>query len=237
MAWILVLGLLGAYVWYLRGGRVAAAANRVARYRRWLHRAPLAFGASSLVVLLIAGRIDALAAMPPEFAGIATTARYLAGFGGNVLALQLAILGGFGGGVLLGLAIAAWRARRGKRQLVAGRLGAFLPRNRAELGWTASIAIAAGVVEELFFRLAFPLFATIALGSAQWAVALATLLFAAAHRYQGWVGVTFSAIASVLFATVYLATGSLWFTMLVHILLNLNGMALRPALLGDRIAD
>ena len=97
------------------------------------------------------------------------------------------------------------------------------------------LGIAAGIVEELFFRLALPLFATLATGSASLGFALATLLFAGAHRYQGWAGMAFSGVAGALLATLYLATGELWFAMLVHVLLNLNGLVLRPAMSRPRI--
>lgn len=232
MSWLLLAVLLAAYGRYVRGGGVAKDSGRIARYRRWMRRAPLAFGVSSLAVLLIGGRIEALASLPPEFAQAARVARHLAGFGGDIAALKLAVLGGFGGGVVLGLLIAWWRKRRGQRQLMAGKLAAILPRTPGELAWTALLGITAGVVEELFFRLAVPLFATLATGSVALGLALALAMFAFAHRYQGRVGMFFSALAGALLAILYLATGSLWFAMLVHALLNLNGLVVRPALIG-----
>lgn len=229
MNWALLAALLAAYVWYVRGGGRPAAPGRIGRYRRWLHRAPLAFGVTSLLALLIAGRLDTLALLPPEFATVEREARALAGFGGEVL--KLAVLAGFGGGVVLGLLFARWRQRRGKRPLMAGKLASVLPRTRTEITWSALLAICAGVVEELFFRLALPLFTASVTGSAGLGFVISTALFTFAHRYQGWVGMAFSAVAGSLFAILYLATGSLWFAMLVHALVNLNGLVLRPALL------
>lgn len=226
----LLAALLAAYAWYVRGGGQPRGAGRVGRYRRWLRRAPMAFGLTSLATLLVAGRIDTLATLPPEFAQVATLATTWAGFGGEQL--KLAVLAGFGGGVVLGLLLAWWRQRRGKRPLMVGKLATVLPRTRGEIAWTAPLAISAGVLEELFFRLALPLFTALATGSAELGFALATALFAFAHRYQGWAGMAFSVLAGGLFATLYLATGSLWFAMLIHALVNLNGLALRPALLG-----
>lgn len=231
-AWLAFVGLLAAYGWYIRGGGGATGTGRIIRYRRWMRRAPLAFGVSSLVALLVGGRIAALDTLPAEFGDVAHIARRLAGFGGDVAALKIAVLGGFGGGVLLGLAIAWWRKRRGKRQLIAGKLDSILPRTGGELAWTAALSVIAGVVEELFFRLALPLFATLATGSAAFGFAGALAAFAFAHRYQGRVGMLFSTLAGALFAILYLATGSLWFVMLVHALLNLNGLVVRPALIG-----
>lgn len=227
--WALLAGLIAAYAWYARGGGVPPGTGRVARYRRWMRRAPLAFGASAIAALAIGGRLDALTRLPPEFAALAAEARWLAGFDG--VAFEAAVLGGLTGGALIGLLLARWRLRRGKRPFSAGDIERILPRSSGEFGWTAALGTAAGIVEELFFRLALPLFATLASGSAPLGFALATLLFAGAHRYQGWIGMAFSALAGALLATIYLATGELWFAMLVHVLLNLNGLVLRPALL------
>lgn len=224
--------LLAAYGWYVRGGGVATGSGRIARYRRWMRRAPLTFGLGSLAALFIAGRIEALATLPPEFDSVAHFARRLAGFGGDIAAFKLAVLAGFGGGVLIGLAIAWWRKRHGKGELMAGNLNAILPRTSGELAWTTLLAIVAGVVEELFFRLALPLFATLATGSVELGLTLALAAFAFAHRYQGSLGMIFSTLAGALLAILYLATGALWFAMLVHALLNLNGLVVRPALIG-----
>lgn len=232
-SWLLLAALVSAYAWYLRGGGVPPGTGRIARYRRWMRRAPLAFGASAVAALAIGGRLDALTGLPLEFAALARGARELAGFGGA--AFKLSVLAGLGGGALIGLLLARWRVGRGKRPFSAGDIERILPRSRDEFGWTALLGVAAGVVEELFFRLALPLFAALAMGSSSFGFVLATLCFAAAHRYQGWGGMAFSAVAGALLATLYLATGELWFAMLVHVLLNLNGLVLRPALLPPRI--
>ncbi|WP_423606909.1 CPBP family intramembrane glutamic endopeptidase [Sphingomonas sp. MS122] len=231
MNWALLLGLIAAYTWYIRGGGVPPGAGRIARYRRWMRRAPLAFGGSALLALAIAGRIDAVGQLPAEFVPLEAEARHFAGFGGNMTTLKIAVLVGFAGGAILGLAISRWQVRRGKRPFTAGDIERILPQRGGEFGWTAALGIAAGIVEELFFRLALPLFATIATGNAWTGFALATLLFAAAHRYQGWAGMGFSGVAGALLAILYLATGELWFAMLIHALLNLNGLVLRPAVL------
>eukprot|EP01136_Pigoraptor_vietnamica_P025564 Opistho-1_new@7045 len=197
-----------------------------------MRRASLAFGASALAALAIGGRIDALTHLPPEFAALAIEARSLAGFGGA--AFETAVLAGLAGGAVLGLLLARWRLGRGKRPFSAGDIDRILPRNRGEFGWTAVLGTAAGVVEELFFRLALPLFATLATGSAPLGFLFATLLFAGAHRYQGWAGMAFSGVVGALLSTIYLATGDVWFAMLIHALLNLNGLVLRPALTPRR---
>lgn len=227
----LLLVLIGAYLWYVRGDRSGRPpVDRVASYRRWMRRAPLAFGASALVALLLTGRWEAIAVLPPEFAPLIPGARRLAGFGDNVVHLKVAVLAGFAAGAVIGLGIAWWRAHRGQRQLMSGKFAALLPRTPGETGWTAALGVTAGVVEELFFRLALPLFAALVTRDALLGMALATALFAYAHRYQGWAGVAASALVGVTVAILYLATGQLWFAMLVHALLNLNALVLRPLL-------
>lgn len=230
--WALLAGLIAAYAWYLRGGGVPSGTSRIERYRRWMRRAPLAFGVSGLAALALSGRTGALSTLPVEFEALAVEARHLAGFGGPTF--KVAVLAGLAGGAVLGLLIARWQLRRGLRPFTAGDIDRILPRRRGEFGWTAALGIAAGIVEELFFRLALPLFAALATGSTPFGFAAATLLFAGAHRYQGWRGVAFTGVAGALLATLYLATGDLWFAMLVHALLNLNGLVLRPALLRPR---
>lgn len=231
MNWVLLAGLIAAYAWYLRGGGVAPRTGRIARYRRWMRRAPLAFGGSALLALALGGRLWTVAHVPAEFAALAAEARRFAGFGGDMATMKIAVLAGFGGGAIVGLLISRWRVQRGRRPFTAGRIEGILPRRGGEFAWTAMLGVMAAVVEELFFRLALPLFATLATGSAPFGFVIATLLFAAAHRYQGWTGMAFSAVAGGLLAILYLATGELWFAMLVHALLNLNGLVLRPALL------
>ncbi|QDX27746.1 CPBP family intramembrane metalloprotease [Sphingomonas suaedae] len=226
---LLLAALAAAYLWYVRGdGGGIGRDDRIGRYRRWMRRAPLAFGASALAALLLAGQLSALASPPVAFDPLIEPARTLAGFGGDILHLKLAVLAGFGGGSLAGLLIAWWRARRGKRQLMAGKIAALLPRTPGEIGWTAALGIVAGIVEELFFRLALPLFAARVSGSAEVGMALAIALFAYAHRYQGWVGMAMSTLVGALLAILYLATGQLWFAMTVHALLNLNALVIRP---------
>lgn len=110
---LLLAALAAAYLWYVRGdGGGIAPADRIGRYRRWMRRAPLAFGVSALAALVAAGRWNALVVPPVEFHALIEPARHLAGFGGDILHLKLAVLAGFGGGSLIGLAIAWWRARR-----------------------------------------------------------------------------------------------------------------------------
>ncbi|AJP74615.1 hypothetical protein TS85_17815 [Sphingomonas hengshuiensis] len=115
----------------------------------------------------------------------------------------------------------------------------MVPRNRAEALRVALLGANAAVSEELFFRLYLPLLAAL-VGAAPWlAFLLSTLLFGAMHRYQGALGVVLTTLLGALFAFAALASGGLAVPILLHLLVNLNGLILRPAVkvLARRRAD
>lgn len=234
---------LASYAWFLKGEALLRrwrgappARSRIARQRRWIVRAWVWFGALSLTILALLGRLDLLWRLPAEFAPLAVATRtWLAGPGApprSIGLLAAAVVAGFGGGAVLGLGLAAWRRRRGRGDLHIGRVGALLPRTRAELGWAAALAITAGVAEELFFRLLLPLLVAQVTGSALAGFGTATLLFGLAHGYQRLAGVAATTLIGALFAALYLYGGALWLAMLAHALLNLNSLVLRPAFAG-----
>jgi hypothetical protein len=243
MTWALLALLIASYVWFLKGNAVVrrwrgapAPRTRVQRLRRWIGRAWLLFGGVSLGVLALLGRVDPVWRVPEEFVPLlASTYEVLAGQGvarSDTSLLAAAVVAGLSGGAAVGLLIAAWRRRRGRGALHIGQVGALLPRSRSELGWGAALAITAGIVEELFFRLALPLLIAITTGSALAGFAAATLLFGLAHGYQRFAGVVATTLMGGLFAALYLYSGALWLAMLAHALLNLNSLVLRPAFAG-----
>jgi membrane protease YdiL (CAAX protease family) len=239
---LLALALAG-YAWFLKGEALLRrwrgappARSRIARQHRWIVRAWLWFGALPLGVLALLGRLDLLWRVPAEFAPLTVATRsWLAGPGAPPRSIDLlaaTVVAGFAGGAVLGLAIAAWRRRQGRGDLHIGRVGALLPRTRAELGWAAALAITAGVAEELFFRLLLPLLIAQGTGSTPAGFVVATLLFGLAHGYQRLAGVLATTLIGALFAALYLYGGALWLAMLAHALLNLNSLVLRPAFAG-----
>jgi len=230
--------LAAAYLWFIRSGaRGTAAPDRIARYRRWMTYAPAAFGGSALVALLFGGDIAALATLPAEFAPLVDDARRMAGLGDNVAHIQIAVIAAVISSALLGVALAAWGKRRGRGALIPHAMAALVPRNRIEIWWAGWLATIAAIVEELYFRLALPLIVARLLGSALAAILIATLMFARAHRGYGWPGMAFGILSGATLALLYLITGKLWFAMLVHALLNLNVLVLRPLLLPVSSSD
>jgi membrane protease YdiL (CAAX protease family) len=113
-----------------------------------------------------------------------------------------------------------------------GDFSALLPQDRIEALLAAGSAVSAGITEELYFRLAVPLLIADLAGSAWLGFAVATLLFALAHRYQRWLGVVATGLIGALLAFLYLQSGALWLAMLVHATIDVNGLVVRPVLAG-----
>lgn len=237
MSWAALAVLLVAYVWSLRRDPVGSTRfshlpferRRIARYRRWLVRAALGWGGSATIALTLLGGWSGVVDVPPD---LAPPAALLAPNLPPEMLWQAAgwgIVGAVGGGLLLTLAT---RRRGPEEQVMLGDVAPLMPRRRAELGWAALLCLNAGLVEELYFRLALPLALAAATEDALLAVVVAILLFGLAHRYQRWVGMLATAASGTVLAVLYLGTGSLLLAMAVHAATNAVGLVLRPALAG-----
>lgn len=233
---ILLLVTLMALVWFLKGDllgyrqikRLPDTISRQKTYRLWIAKAAIAFVLPAIVGLAVLGRLDALATVPPEFDDLRTL---LPSFEGDS---QAFVFGMMGGGALAGLAIGAFLATRRNWRVLKpiGNVGSLLPRNRPEIAHAAAMSIAAGVAEELVFRLFLPLLIVLVSGNAIVAFGIALGLFGAMHRYQGWAGVIATTVVGALMTTIYLMTGALWLAMALHALIDLNSLVLRPMLTG-----
>jgi membrane protease YdiL (CAAX protease family) len=231
MAALLLVAAVGAYGWFVGGWPKRRAGHR---YWRSLWRAGLAFGASAMLIVALLGRLGALLVIPAEFEPVAALLLNTPGFRGDPTQFQITALAGLAGGAAIGAAVAAWRLRRGKDPHMFGDVRAVLPRGRGEILPAALVGVSAAIVEELYFRLALPLLVALVTGSALAGFALSALLFSYAHRYQRWRGMVATGLAGLLQTAMYLVTGSIGFAILVHALINLNGLALRPLLFGNR---
>ena len=238
---MLAAGLLllmgAAYLAFIRGDlgrypllrRLGEGDPRVGQYRVLAVKQVVGFAAPSLLALALLGRLGTIGRLPVEFAELREAIGPVEWRDRHFL-MMVAI--GAVGGTVLGLALAWWRVRRGKRPPMLGDVGALIPRERRELPYATMLSITAGVTEELFFRLALPLLLVLVIGDALIAFVVATALFGVAHRYQGWVGIVATSVVGALFCGFYLATGILWATMVFHALIDLNGLVLRPAMTG-----
>ena len=105
---------------------------------------------------------------------------------------------------------------------------ALLPRSRRERRGYAFLSLTAGVTEEIVYR-GFVLAAMVALLPPLPALAyllLSGVVFGLGHAYQGRAGVVTTGIIGVLFMGIYLATGSLLLPIVLHVLMDLNGLRL-----------
>jgi membrane protease YdiL (CAAX protease family) len=231
----LLLACLTALAWltwrdiadYAAFKQLTLTADRQRRYRAWALKSFLLFFGGSVVCLVLLGRLGCLIHEPREFFGIARRLRSalpVASFGPE-------LLGGMAAGVSTSVVIAVILAQRNARRAVApmlGDVGALLPRNAAETGWTALLAVNAGISEEVFFRLLLPLLLVLVFGNAALAFAVAGIVFGLAHVYQGWVGVLATFVLGLVLTGFYLVTDSLLAPIVVHVLIDLVGLVIRP---------
>lgn len=191
--------------------------------RRWTLHAVLAFLVMPLAGLALLGRLDALWRFPAEFAALGPELPILPSFAfksAGVLVLAV-VAGGAIGGLLI-----AHRRRAGRAG--APHIDAMTPRNRSETLYVALLAGNAAISEEVLFRLYLPLLLVLLGAPPLLAFAAVTLLFGLMHRYQGWLGVTLTTMLGAAFGFAYCAGMGLGWPILVHLLLNLNALLLRP---------
>ncbi|MEG3172976.1 CPBP family intramembrane glutamic endopeptidase [Sphingomonas sp. ZB1N12] len=232
----LLLATLMSLVWFLKGDllgyrrikRLPDTASRQKTYRLWIAKAAIAFVLPAIIGLALLGRLDAIVTAPREFDALRSLLPSLAGDS------RAELLGMIGGSALGGLVIGAVLATRRNWRILKtiGNVGSLLPRNRPEIMHAAAMSIAAGISEELAFRLFLPLLVALVSGNAFVAFGVAIAAFGAMHLYQGRAGVIATTLVGALMAAIYLMTGELWLAMLLHALIDLNSLALRPALTG-----
>ena len=232
----LLLVTIISLVWFLKGDllgyrrikRLPDTTSRQKTYRLWIAKAAIAFVLPAVIGLALLGRLDALVTVPPEFDTLRTL---LPSFHGYSPAELLGMIGGSAlGGLIIGAVLATRRNWRVLKTI--GNVGSLLPRNRPEIAHAAAMSIAAGISEELAFRLFLPLLVALVSGSAFVAFGIAVAAFGAMHVYQGRAGVIATTLIGALMAAVYLMTGELWLAMVLHALIDLNSLVLRPMLTG-----
>ena len=210
---------------YSRFKRMRATTRRQKVFRKWVRESFLTFGGSAVVVLLLVWQFVPLfldAVNRWDF--VADARRAFADSGtlgvGMVVGLTLALA--------VGTLLIVVLARKETEVASIGDVQALLPRNRAELPYGAALAVNAGVVEELLFRLAMPALIFGVTGSAVAAVVGSLLVFALLHVYQGVAGIVGALVIGTLLMAVYLATGSILVAIVVHALFDLRSLVLIP---------
>jgi membrane protease YdiL (CAAX protease family) len=218
-----------------RGYRLLAEAGGVGRktfYRRMLTAQLLQFTLPPIAGLLVLGRIDAVVELPRELWPASAMLR-----GGTPAAeIDPLLASAFVFAVLVAIPLGAFltwrRLRRGKGvPAYLGHISALLPRDREEVLFGAAISVAAGIGEELFFRLLLPMLLAAFVGGIP-AVLVAVILFGLAHAYQGWKGITATKLVGFLLTAMYLMSGSLAIAMMFHATIDLMTLAIRPVVRG-----
>ncbi|QIG78404.1 CPBP family intramembrane glutamic endopeptidase [Stakelama tenebrarum] len=199
--------------------------KRQQMYLWWVFKYFLLFVGMGVGGLALLGQLGSLWTLPEEFSPASGVLPAMEG--GITWIVAAAVIGAILAGGVIGGVIAA---RQMPQPGIPRGVDSLLPRNGGESWRTMLLSINAGVGEEIFFRLYLPLL-LIAVGlSAVPAFAVAILLFALSHAYQGAVGIAVTAVIGILLALAYLASGSLWLVIGIHIALDLNALVLRPSL-------
>jgi membrane protease YdiL (CAAX protease family) len=210
---------------YRRFKRMRSTARRQKTFAKWLWESFRNFGGAAAVVLMLAWQqVPLFLGAVNKWGFVADARRAFATTGWLGPTLLVALIVALVGGAVLGIVLA-----RSETEVPSiGDVQALLPRNRAELKYGAALAINAGVVEELLFRLAMPALVFGFTGNAVSAVVVSVLIFGALHVYQGVAGVVGATIIGALFMAIYLASGSIVAAIVVHTLFDLRSLVLIP---------
>ncbi|HEU4808752.1 MAG TPA: CPBP family intramembrane glutamic endopeptidase [Homoserinimonas sp.] len=225
LVWLMVRAIRKDRREYGRFKRYRTTVRRQRLYRKWVLESFLVFGGSALVVTVILWQhiplfFDDYYSLP----AIAQFGHLVSDTGGLIPGLTI----GATVTLIVGSIVGIYLARHSDEVPAIGDIAALLPRNRAELRYGALLSVNAGVVEELLFRLAFPVLIFAATGSAAIAVAGSIALFGLLHVYQGIWGVIGSLVIGTLLMAVFLATGSILLAVLLHALIDLRSLVLIP---------
>ncbi len=232
---LLLLASLAVLWWFGRNDaseyvafrRLSETAGRQRFYRVWILKSFLALFGTSIVCLLILRQMQALLYLPDEFIPLA--ARLGADMPTTAILDKEFLAGCAIGAMLIGILLGVVIARRLKTShATLADIEPLMPRNGAETGWAALLSINAGLSEECFFRLLLPLLLIGVLHNPLLAFVAATILFGLVHIYQGVIGVVLTTLVGAVLAGLYLWTGSLLITILVHAGLDLFALVVRP---------
>jgi uncharacterized protein len=205
---------------YRQFKRLRDTVRRQAMFRVWLRDAFLAFGAISAVLLALSWQYIPLVLDEIRAAGwYLEVASHV-----NLPAIAIGFAAAFVV-VPLGLLVLA-----GRQESVptVGDIQALIPRNTAEVKLGALLAINAGVLEEIVFRVAMPAVLFGATGSAATAIVVSVAVFGGLHAYQGVSGVIGTTVIGVLLLVLYIASGSILVPIIVHVLIDLRSFVFIP---------
>jgi len=215
---------------YAQFKRMRATASRQKVMRRWLVESVLVFSGLSAAVLLAAWEHVPTALRDTQaWAPIAASRDF---FFDTSLGRGLAVGAAIGAVLALVLPVLLLRKADPDDVPKLGDIGALLPRTRGELPYGAGLAVSAGVLEELMFRLALPALLFGIWPNGPLAFAVATVIFGLLHLYQKWTGVLTATVLGIVFVYLYLVSGSILLPIALHLLVDLRALVLLPLVLG-----
>ncbi len=231
--WLVVV-LAGVAIWTVNDTRqyrlfsqLADSSGRRAFYWRWTVQSFVFLTAAAAISLGLLGRVDAWAGMPVEFAPLAAALQPDTQAASGAADQRLGMMIGFSIGMLI--MVVTWKRRIAKMvSPVIGDTEPLIPRNGAEMLAALPLSLNAGFAEELFFRLALPLLVTRVTGSAAVGIGVAIVVFGLIHWYQGWKGVIATTIVGAVLTLVYLKSGSILRVMVMHALIDVMALIVRP---------
>jgi membrane protease YdiL (CAAX protease family) len=218
---------------YRRFKRLTPTRARQKVYARWLLEAALVMSGLSAAVLLAAWPDVPLALRGTQnWAPVAAVRDFLGTPGGVIASVVAAIVVA----AALVVPVVALRRSVGEGGIgdipTVGDIRALLPRVRGELKYGVGLGLSAGVLEELLFRLALPALIFGIIGSGPLAFGVAALAFGMLHLYQGPLGILFATLLGLVFAALYVLTGSIAAPIVLHALVDLRSLVLIPIAVG-----
>jgi len=238
----LLLVVLGLLVWraatrsrdtFRRFKRLTSTRARQKVYGRWLLESALVMGGLGAAVLLAAfPDVPRVLAGTQSWAPVAAVREFLGTPTGAAVSVVAVVI------VAAALIAPVLLLRRtvgdgGVDAIPAvGDIRSLLPRVRAELKYGVGLGLSAGIFEELLFRLGIPALLFGITGLAPLSFAIAAVIFGMLHLYQGPLGILFAALLGVVFAALYVLTGSIAAPIVLHALVDLRTLVLIPVVVG-----
>jgi membrane protease YdiL (CAAX protease family) len=242
----LLLVVLGLLVWraatrsrdtFRRFKRLTATRARQKVYARWLLESASVIGGLGAAVLLAAfPYVSPVLADTQNWGPVAAVRSFLATPAGAAVsgAVVVIIAAALVAPVLLLRRTADDGAGDSGVDAIpaVGDIRSLLPRVRAELKYGVGLGLSAGIFEELLFRLGMPALLFGILGFGPLSFAFAALLFGMLHLYQGALGILFATLLGLVFAALYVLTGSIAAPIVLHALVDLRTLVLIPVVVG-----
>jgi membrane protease YdiL (CAAX protease family) len=213
---------------YIEFKKTKSTKKRIAFYRGWLIKSYLLVGLPGIIVLILLGKTNYL--INPIYSNESfrlfqseiSKQSVLTTIGGVVIGMVVGV-------ILMGfVTFMKTRWNNGISTSTIGDVQSLLPRNAHERRYGMLLAIGAGINEEILFRVAVPALLIGILHEPQVAIVVSILAFGLMHIYQGAIGVFGAMFAGAMLMSLYLLTGSIFFSMLIHAFIDMNTLVIQP---------